>query len=101
MVSPAKVPNAGIETMRQFSSFFTSVDDLRTVAKEELGIGPASLAQRVELSRLVVAWDPAKVGTTKMAEAEADAQVRQEAMPMRGTDITAIRINYEARWWTL
>ena len=64
-------------TMRQLAAFFANVDDLRTVAKNELGLDPATLAQRVELSNMAVAWESAKVRATKISEAEAEADIRQ------------------------
>lgn len=101
LITQARIMQAGITTMRQFGAFFTDTDDLRKVAKDSLGLDPDTLAQRVELSKLVVAWESAKVRSTRLAEAEADAEIRQEAKQLKGTDVNSIRKAYEAKWWKL
>ena len=101
LITQARIVHAGITTMRQFGAFFTSAEDLRKVAKDSLGLDPDVLAQRVELSKLVVSWESAKVRATKLAEAEAEAEIRQEAKQLKGTDVNAIRKAYEAKWWKL
>ena len=101
LITQARIVHAGITTMRQFGAFFTGAEDLRKVAKDSLGLDPDVLAQRVELSKLVVSWESAKVRATKLAEAEAEAEIRQEAKQLKGTDVNAIRKAYEAKWWKL
>ena len=98
----AAIFNAGVLTMRQFAAMFESSEDLRKIAKDELNVDPAaSLANRVLVSKMIVAWESAKVRSGKMAEAEADSELRQEAKPIKGTDFHAILKAWEERWWKL
>ena len=96
-----KIISAGITTLRQFGALCSTADDVRKIAKDDLGIDPSSLAERVEVSKLVVAWESAKIRSSKLAEAEAEAEIRQEAKQMKGTDYSTVRKAYESKWWTL
>ena len=94
----ASIFHAGFTTMRQFGAMAERAEELRKVAKADFEIDPeGNLAKRVLLSKLVVAWESAKVRSTKLAEAEADSEVRQDSKPMKGTDFIAIRKAYEAK----
>ena len=98
----AKIYEAGILNMRQFAAFASDSDDLRKSLKEDFGLDPAAgLPTKIAISKIVVAWDAAKVRSQKLAEAEADAEVRQEAKPVRGTDFKVMREAYESKWWKL
>ena len=101
LIIQARLVHAGVTTMRQFGACFTTSEDLRSVAKEDFALDPTVMAQRVELSKLVVAWESAKIRSTKLTEAEADAEVRQEAKLLKGTDVNTIRKSYESKWWKL
>ena len=101
LIIQARLVHAGVTTMRQFGACFTTSEDLRSVAKVDFALDPTVMAQRVELSKLVVAWESAKIRSTKLTEAEADAEVRQEAKLLKGTDVNTIRKSYESKWWKL
>ena len=96
-----KIFNAGIFTMRQFGAFFATAEDLRKAAKEDFDLEPVTLAKRVELTKLMVAWESAKTRSARLAEAEAEAEVQQVAKRITGTDIIGIRKLYEEKYWKL
>ena len=98
----AKFYEAGILNMRQFAAFAPDVEDLRKSLREDFALDPAAgLPTKIAISRIVVAWDSAKIRSQKLAEAEADAEVRQEAKPVRGNDFKVMREAYESRRWKL
>jgi len=98
----AKFFEAGIVSMRQFAAFAADGEELRKSLKEDFALDPASgLQTKITISKVVVAWESAKVRSQKMAEAEAEAEIRQEAKPVRGTDFKIMREAYEAKWWKL
>ena len=62
-----KFVEAGAESVQDFAALFRDVDDLHKTAKQELGVDPdASLAQRVQVAKLVVAWQTASARAAKM-----------------------------------
>ena len=93
---------AGIVNLRQFAAFCPSVDELRKSLLKDFGVDPESgLPAKVLISKIVVAWEAARARSTRLAEAEADAEIRQEAKPVRGNDFKIMKSTYEARWWKL
>ena len=94
--------DAGIINLRQFAAFVPDTDELRKSLKDDFGLDPGTgLPAKILISKVVVAWGSAKVRASKLAEAEAEAEVRREAKPVRGTDFKALREAYEAKWWKL
>ena len=97
-----KFYEAGIINLRQFAAFAPDIDDLRTSLKEDFGLDPAAgLPTKITISKVVVAWESAKIRSQKLAEAEADAEIRQEAIPVRGNNFKVMREAYETMWWKL
>ena len=64
-----KVYEAGILSVRQFAVTFKDTEDLRYSAKEYFGVDPSKgLADKVRLSRFLVAFESAKVRSAKLAD---------------------------------
>ena len=83
---------AGIVNLRQFAAFCPSVDELRKSLLKDFGVDPESgLPAKVLISKIVVAWEAARARSTRLAEAEADAEIRQEAKPVRGNDVKIMK----------
>ena len=92
----------GITTMRQFGATAETAEDMRTCLKGDFGLGPGDgMAKRVMVSKVMVAWESAKVRSAKLSEAEAESELRQEAKPTRSTDYGAMLKNYEEKWGEL
>jgi hypothetical protein len=88
--------------MRQFAAFTADVEELRKSMREDFAMDPAAgLPTRIAISKVVVAWESAKVRSQKLAEAEAEAEARREAKPVRGTDVKVMREAYEEKRWKL
>ena len=96
-----KFMDAGITTVRLFAAFAADAQDVRKTLTDDFGIDGATLVGRVTAGKVIVAWELAKARSSKLAEAEAESEVRQEAKPLRQTDFRAMREAYEARWWKL
>ena len=98
----ARFYEAGILNMRQFAAFAADGEELRKSLKEDFGLDPAAgLPTKIAISKIVVAWDAAKIRSQKLAEAEAEAEVRQDPKPVRANDFKIMREAYEAKWWKL
>ena len=98
----AKFFEAGIVSMRQFAAVAADGEELRKSLKEDFALDPAAgLQTKITISKVVVAWESAKVRSQKRAEAEAKAEARQESKPLRGTDFKIMREAYEEKWWKL
>ena len=88
--------HVGATTLAKLSAFFVDEADLRTVAKEELGIDPtASLQKRSELAGLIVAYNQAKTRTAEVAKHLGELDARSQTKPLIGTDFLAMRAAYE------
>ena len=98
----AKFYEAGIVNLRQHAAFAPDIEDLRKSLREDFALDPAAgLQTKIAISRIVVAWESAKIRSQKIAEAEADAEICQEAKPVRGNDFKIMREAYESKWWKL
>jgi hypothetical protein len=87
-----------MRSRRQFAAFAADAEELRKSLKEDFAMDPAAgLPTKIAISKLVVAYESAKVRSRKLAEAEAEAEVRQEAKPVRGTDMKVMREAYEEK----
>jgi len=87
--------DAGITSVPQFAAFVPNSDELRKSLKEDFGIDPSTgLPAKIAASKVIVAWEAARVRSTKLAEAEADAEIRQEPKPVRGNDFKIMTLAY-------
>ena len=96
-----KFTDAGIDTVRLFASLVSDSAGLRKLLSDDFGIDLTTLAGKVTVARIVVAWEAAKARSAKYAEVEAETEVRQEAKPLRQSDFKSMRDAYESRWWKL
>ena len=84
--------HAGISNVRQFAAFASDAADLKATLREQLMLDPgADLGTRVLVSKIMVAWESAKARANKVAEAEADSEVRKEPKPLRATGYFAMK----------
>ena len=98
----AKIYHAGVTNTRQFAAFAADTDELRKIMKEEFALDPTgNLANRIELSKIVVSWESSKGRSAKMTEIEAESEVRDTAKPIRTTDFKAMKDAYQEKWWKI
>ena len=98
----ANLFHAGVTTLRQLAAIASDPEDVKKMMKDDLGIDPTGgLQNRVLVSKIVVAWESARARSTKHAEAEAEAELRQEPKVLRTTDFRAMKDAWEKKWWPL
>ena len=97
-----KFYEAGVQGVREFAAIVSKEDDLRALLKKEFGLDEeASLAERVKVAKVIVAWDTARGRTTKMVEMEAEAEVRGEPKKVPQPDYEAMKDAFEKGHWKL
>ncbi len=96
-----RLREAGILTLRHFAGLATDSDGVRTLLREDLGVEPTGLANKVTISKFLAAWESARARSTKMATMEAEAEARREPKPVLTTDFKAMKEAYETKWWAL
>ena len=93
---------AGITNIRQFSMLASDPEDLRETLKESFGLDKAAgLAERVKISKILVVWDACRTRSKKEAEMAGEAECRHQPKALGGTDYSAMRAAFEAKWWPL
>ena len=96
-----RLNEAGLTSLARFASVAKDQEDFRAFLAS-IGVDPsASLAQRVESTKLTVAWKSAMARTDKRAEAEAEAEVSSHRKALPPTDAQALRSAWKRRWWRL
>ena len=71
-----KFYEAEVSSVKEFAAMFESTASLRDLLKKDFGLDESeSVASRVKVSKLVVAWEAAKARTTKLAEMDGEAEV--------------------------
>ena len=92
----------GAITLPKFSAFFKDTDEIRKVAKDELGIDPeASLSKRAELAGLICAWESAGVRTKETLKYMGELDARKQTKPLMGGDYLVMRNSFERKFFKL
>ena len=98
----AKLYISGVSTVRQFAVMFANVDDLRDVLMADFGLDPAAgLADRVKISRVLVAWETAKGRAAKSIEIDRECEMRGEPKVILASDYQGMKATFENRFWEL
>ena len=98
----AKLYISGVSTVRQFAVMFANVDDLRDVLMADFGLDPAAgLADRVKISRVLVAWETAKGRAAKSIEIDQECEMRGEPKVILASDYQGMKATFENRFWEL
>jgi hypothetical protein len=101
-LTQARLYEAGVHTVKQLAVLCKDVDELRGMAKEALDIDPTKgLREKAKLSRVLVAFEMAKVRSAKIAEMEGDATVREVPKSLAANDFHGMRDAFEAKHWEL
>ena len=92
----------GAVTLPKFAAFFRDADEVRKVAKEELGIDPdAGLAFRSELAGLICSWESAGVRTRETLKYMGELDARKQTKPLMGSDYLVMRNSFEKKFFKL
>lgn len=96
-----KVRDAGVLTVRHFAGLAATSDGMREILTKDLEVDTSTFAGKVAASKFLAAWESAKARSSKVAQVEAEAEIRQDAKPIITSDYKAMREAYEAAWWPL
>ena len=92
----------GVTTLGRFAALVATPAELKTLLRVEFAVdADNSLAERVNVSKVTVAWRAACQRTEKVAELEGDAQARQLPRPLATSEYQSMRAAHGARWWEL
>jgi len=87
---------AGVGNVKEFGAMFESTAHLRELLASEFKLDEkSSLAARVKVSKVVVAWEAARVRKTKQAELDGEAEIREQPKKVCLPDYFAMRAAYE------
>ena len=94
--------HVGVTSVAKYATFTDSVADLKAVLRDEFGLDSnASLADRVKVTSLVVAWSSASARMEKAAELEAEQEMRRLPKQLSTNDFMAMKVAFEKRWWPI
>lgn len=92
----------GAITLSKFAAFFKDVDEIRIVAKDELGIDPGvGLAKRAELAGLICAWEAAGARTKETIKYMGEMDARKQTKPLLGSDYLVMKTSFEKKFFRL
>ena len=92
----------GAVSLSKFAAFFKDVEEVRTVAKDELGIDPgAGLAKRAELAGLICAWEAAGARTKETIKYMGEMDARKQTKPLLGSDFLIMKSSFEKKYYRL
>ena len=97
-----KLFHIGIRTVRQFGAFVADRTELTAILKTNFEIdGAADIMMRVKITKLVVAWETAKVRAAKMAEMDATGEATSTPKTLGPMEKQSVRAAFESKWWDL
>jgi hypothetical protein len=98
----AKFFHVHITTMELFAMIAEKDTELKSILKTEMGLDPdSSLAARVEVAKVVVAHNKAKVRFTEASKYEGEMSARQMPKPLARPEYLAMKEAWEKKWWKL
>ena len=98
----AKLFHSSITTLELFAMIAEKDDELKDIVKTEFGVDPTtSLAARVQVAKLVVAHNKAKVRFSEAAKYEGEMGARQMPKALAKTEYLAMKEAWERKWWKL
>lgn len=101
-VLQAKFFHIGIVSVAKFAALVKNADDLRKVLKDNMEIDvDADLAHRVIAASVLVAFERASQRSSKLAEFEAELEVRRLPKPLENSEYLAMKAAWESKYWKL
>lgn len=96
----AKFYLAGVDSVRSFAALVSSEAELRELLKTELNLPDENtMAAKVKMSKVIVAWEVARTRTTKMAEMDGEAEIRGEPKMLAMPDYQSMKTSFEGKHW--
>ena len=97
-----KLYHIGITTRKRFAAFFKTEEKLIKVLKDNFEIdGDSDIMARVTVTKVMVAWEAAVAMSSRIAEVEAECEVKNVVKPIGGDDYRFMKDAFEKKWWHL
>ena len=91
-----------VTTMAKFATLVETAAELKILLRDDMGLDAAvSIANRVLVASIQVAWNSSKSRTDKAHEVEGEYQVKKLQIPLSATDYQQMRTGWEAKFWPL
>ena len=90
-----KLFSVGITTVELFAVFAKDQGDLEETVKKHFEIDPGDIASRVRISKIVVAWQAAKMRAQKQSEQDGDLEVRRVPKDFQPSSFSAMNVAFE------
>ena len=92
---------AGVDSVRTYASIAKDESDFREVLLKDFAISPAAFQNRLIIGKLLTAFTVAKARAQKMALVDAEKEAMELPKMVVGSEFTAMRKAFEARFWKL
>ena len=98
----AKLYSVGITTVAKFATVASDEADLKALLAAEFELDSAtSLAARVKVASVVVAYKSAQGRTQKSAAVEGEMDSKLLTKPLQMSEFTSMKAAWELKWWPL
>jgi hypothetical protein len=98
----SKLFEAGVDCVKGFAALVADEKELRKLLKDEFGLDDTGgLAQRVKISKVVIAWDSARSRTARMNEMDGEAETRGEPKKVPQPEYQGMVDAYEKKHWEI
>ena len=92
----------GVATVARFSNLVETVADLKVLLRDDFGLDSlTSIADRVLVSSIIVAYNSSKSRTDKANEVEGEYDVKKIQKPLAASDFQSMRTAWESKYWPL
>ena len=98
----AKFYHIGVTTIARLSIFAKDFADMTNTLKDEFEVdSSASIADRVRVGSVLVAWQRASNRQEKSAELEGELTSKRLARPLNSSEYFGMRDAFQRKWWPL
>jgi hypothetical protein len=102
VATQAKLFHCGALTLAKFAAFFKDKEEVRAVAKDDLGLDPsAGLGPRAEVAGLIVSWESANVRTQEVSKHMGELDARKQTKPLLGSEYLVMRNAFQTKFYKL
>jgi len=92
----------GVTTIQKFAIFAQTGAELSEILKNDFQLdATVSLAVRMQVTNVMVAWDSASKRNEKRAEVEAEQEARHLPKKIQKSEFLNMITAWEAKWWKL
>ena len=98
----AKFYHSGITTIELFASLVKDLEDLRKMLKDDMGVdGTLSMANRVIVAAVIVAFGKAATRTTELSKFDAEMEAKRLPKALATSEYLTMKAAWEKAYWPL